>query len=131
MKPIRLDGEAYEEGTAFSVTIATAKRQQRTAYDTGKLPGRDIAPLWQRRFYDHALRASESIEIVAGYIWNNPVRAGLVSEADDYPFSGSLVWDARRSSGSEDPDLRGRDPPSNERGVGEGLQTLAQARQSR
>jgi putative transposase len=86
--------------------------KQLTAHDTSKLPGRDIAPFWQRRFYDHALRATEAIEKVADYIWDNPVRAGLISEADDYPFSGSLVWDVRRSSGSEDPDLRGRDPPS-------------------
>jgi REP element-mobilizing transposase RayT len=42
---------------------------------------------WQRSFYDHALRKEEDIQQVAEYIVNNPVRAGLVKEWRDYPFS--------------------------------------------
>jgi hypothetical protein len=38
-------------------------------------------------FYDHALRKEEDIRVVAEYIINNPVRAGLVKEWRDYPFS--------------------------------------------
>jgi putative transposase len=56
---------------------------------------RPLAPsrrLWQRSFFDHALRREESTEHVARYILNNPVRAGLVEHAVDYPWSGSLVW---------------------------------------
>lgn len=48
--------------------------------------------LWQRSFYDHALRREETLSDVARYIWHNPVRAGLVMRARDYPWSGSLVW---------------------------------------
>ncbi|MGB9498837.1 MAG: REP-associated tyrosine transposase [Dissulfuribacterales bacterium] len=48
--------------------------------------------LWQRSFYDHALRKAEATKEVAQYIWKNPVRAGLVKRAGDYPWSGSLVW---------------------------------------
>ncbi len=44
--------------------------------------------LWQRSFYDHVLRTEESVEDVAVYIWGNPVRAGLVDDAAEYPFSG-------------------------------------------
>ncbi|HJX61913.1 MAG TPA: transposase [Dehalococcoidia bacterium] len=62
--------------------------------------------LWQTRFYDHALRFDEDIITVARYIFDNPVRAGIVADAADYPYSGSLVWkDVLCSSGSEDPDL--------------------------
>ncbi len=44
-------------------------------------------PIWQRGFYDHALRKEEDIRAVAEYIVNNPVRAGLVESWRDYPFS--------------------------------------------
>jgi REP element-mobilizing transposase RayT len=45
--------------------------------------------IWQRSFFDHFLREEESIEEVADYILNNPVRKGLVANRRDYPFSGS------------------------------------------
>lgn len=45
-------------------------------------------PLWQRSFYDHVLRGEEDMEEVAEYIWNNPVRAGLAEEREEYPFWG-------------------------------------------
>ncbi len=45
-------------------------------------------PLWQRSYYDHVLRGEEDTEDVAEYIWNNPVRAGLVTDRDSYPFWG-------------------------------------------
>ena len=48
--------------------------------------------LWQESFYDHALRKEESLRRVAGYIWDNPVRAGLVEDPLDYPWSGSAAW---------------------------------------
>jgi len=52
-------------------------------------PGRK---LWQRSFYDHALRKEESVYQVTMYIWENPVRAGLVEEPYEYKWSGSDVW---------------------------------------
>ena len=52
-------------------------------------PGR---VLWQRSFYDHALREAESLLDVALYIFQNPVRAGITDCASSYPWSGSLVW---------------------------------------
>jgi REP element-mobilizing transposase RayT len=48
--------------------------------------------LWQRSFYDHALRSTESIFEVSGYIWENPVKAKLVDTPEKYPLSGSLIW---------------------------------------
>jgi putative transposase len=47
--------------------------------------------LWQKGFYEHILRASETVEAVAWYIWLNPVRRGLVSRAQEYPFAGSFT----------------------------------------
>ena len=48
--------------------------------------------LWQRSFYDHGLRKDEDLEHTAAYAWENPVRAGLVADAAEYVWSGSLVW---------------------------------------
>jgi putative transposase len=45
--------------------------------------------LWQKRFYEHILRATDSLEDVTWYIWLNPVRKGLVAKPDKYPFLGS------------------------------------------
>lgn len=44
--------------------------------------------LWQRGYYDHILRKEEDLDIVANYIWSNPVRKGIVETIMDYPFSG-------------------------------------------
>jgi len=41
---------------------------------------------WQRDFFDHRLRSQESAFEKAKYIRMNPVRAGLVSTPDEWPF---------------------------------------------
>ena len=61
---------------------------QRAAWRVG-VEGR----IWQTSFWDHFLRSDEAVESVVAYVLNNPVRAGLVAKRDDYPFSGSLVFD--------------------------------------
>jgi len=45
--------------------------------------------LWQKSFYDHALRKEEDVRDVVRYIVANPMRAGLVKNVGDYP-----LWDA-------------------------------------
>ena len=45
--------------------------------------------LWQKSFYDHALRQDEDIRDAARYIVANPLRAGLAERIGDYP-----LWDA-------------------------------------
>lgn len=42
--------------------------------------------VWMPGFHDHALRCEESIAAVARYMIVNPVRAGLVRRAGDYPY---------------------------------------------
>ena len=48
--------------------------------------------LWQRSFFDHAIRKEESLQNIACYIWENPVRAKMADEPANYPWSGSGVW---------------------------------------
>ena len=43
---------------------------------------------WQEGFFDHVLRSDESRSEKWNYICMNPVRAGLVKQADEWPYSG-------------------------------------------
>ena len=56
--------------------------------------GKEIATgsvIWQRGFFDHLLRNDESYAHKWNYVRENPVRAGLVTKADDWPYSGEIV----------------------------------------
>jgi putative transposase len=48
--------------------------------------------LWQRYGFERVLRADEDVLSVARYIFENPVRGGLVRSAQDHPFTGSDVY---------------------------------------
>jgi putative transposase len=55
---------------------------------------RPLAPTsfrWARGFHDHALRRDEDLLAAARYIVANPVRAGLVTNVNDYPYWNS-AW---------------------------------------
>ena len=43
---------------------------------------------WQRGYHDHIVREYENIVEFARYIVKNPVRAGLVTPEQAYPFAG-------------------------------------------
>jgi len=47
-------------------------------------------PIWQRDFFDRQLRSGESYHQKWLYVCENPVRAGLVSKSDEWPFQGEL-----------------------------------------
>jgi len=43
--------------------------------------------IWQEESFDHVLRSAESLDAKIDYILQNPVRAGLVRVASEYPWS--------------------------------------------
>jgi putative transposase len=45
-------------------------------------------PVWQDGFFDHLLRSYESYSEKWNYVEQNPVRAGLVEHAGNWPYSG-------------------------------------------
>lgn len=45
------------------------------------------AGLWQRRFWEHAIRDEADFAAHVGYCLWNPVKHGLVAQAEDWPFS--------------------------------------------
>ncbi|UJS17719.1 MAG: hypothetical protein L3J17_01345 [Candidatus Jettenia sp.] len=49
--------------------------------------------LWQINYYEHILRSDEDTRSVAYYIFNNPVRKGLVTDFKQYRFLGSFEFD--------------------------------------
>ena len=51
-----------------------------------KLSGR----LWQEEFFDHVLRSTESYSQKWDYVKENPVRASLVKNCDDWPWQGEI-----------------------------------------
>jgi REP element-mobilizing transposase RayT len=48
--------------------------------------------LWQEGFFDHVLRSNESYAQKWNYVRENPVRAGLVKSAADWPYQGEIVY---------------------------------------
>ena len=67
------------------VRIAKQRAAHRYAQTVGK-------QLWQEGYYDRILRKQDDVWVSARYVWENPVRAGLVSAASDYTYSGSDAW---------------------------------------
>ena len=52
---------------------------------------RTAPPLWQKQFFDHILRSDESYKSKWRYVRENPVRAGLVTTAEDWPYAGEVA----------------------------------------
>ena len=46
--------------------------------------------LWQKSYHDHILRKNENVNEAVKYVLNNPVRAGLVKDYEDYKFCGTM-----------------------------------------
>jgi putative transposase len=48
------------------------------------------SPHWQKGFFDHVLRSEESYGEKWNYVRENPLRAGLVEQWDEWPFVGRI-----------------------------------------
>jgi REP element-mobilizing transposase RayT len=77
--------EVRSDGS-LSVCVNNAKANSARRINT--LRGRNDR-IWQKGFYDRALRSDEDVVSVARYIVANPLRAGIVDRVGEYPF-----WDA-------------------------------------
>ncbi len=44
--------------------------------------------VWQREYFDRIMRGHEDLRKKVEYICNNPLRAGLVTSTDEYPW----IW---------------------------------------
>lgn len=57
-----------------------------TAYNANQVLGRS-GSFWHNESYDHVVRDTEEHQRIVHYILNNPVKAGLVAQADAWPWS--------------------------------------------
>jgi putative transposase len=54
------------------------------------IPQSKLESFWQPGFFDHLLRHDESYAEKWDYVWRNPVRAGLVTNPEDWPYQGEI-----------------------------------------
>jgi putative transposase len=66
-----------------------ARAKQYSGFHYARRYGR---ALWQRYAFERVLREGEATSVVARYILENPVRAGLVKAVGEYPFAGSPLY---------------------------------------
>ena len=79
-------------GSAKPLMTAIGKWKEWTAKRVLKRLGLG-GSLWQPEFFDHLLRSEESRSEKWDYVRNNPVRAGLVSEAAEWPYAGAIDFE--------------------------------------
>jgi putative transposase len=72
-----------------SILLKTYLRQYLKAYST-KFAMTD--PVWQPRSYDFNLFTEKKVLQKLEYIHNNPVKAGLVADPCDWPFSSARFY---------------------------------------
>jgi REP element-mobilizing transposase RayT len=78
----------FQLGEEAVLSAAIKRFKARSARRVNQHLGRQ-GVLWQKSFYDHALRKDEDMQGVARYIAANPLRGRLVEHIGDYP-----LWDA-------------------------------------
>lgn len=88
--PPRKDGTQY---TALTQALWLLKG--RTGYACNQILGRK-GRFWSREFYDHVVRDEAELARVTAYIIHNPVKAGLVDDWEQWPYTyaAALQWDA-------------------------------------
>jgi REP element-mobilizing transposase RayT len=52
--------------------------------------------VWQPDYYDRFIRNERHYAAAVDYIHQNPVKAGLVARAEDWPWSSAPEWERRR-----------------------------------
>jgi putative DNA methylase len=68
-----------------------------TAHQANDLLGRS-GEFWFPDYFDRFIRNERHFYNVVCYIHENPVKAGLVSKAIDWPFSSARFWERKRDA---------------------------------
>jgi putative transposase len=75
------------ELVGFSAGHMMQRLKGRTAVAANKLLGRSGQAFWQHESYDHVVRNGEELARVVAYVVNNPVKAGLVEDWTQWPYT--------------------------------------------
>src|SRR5262245_35930296 len=73
-----------------SILVSTWMKSFKNAISKTLRNATFLGPHWQKGFFDHVIRSPESYEQKWFYVRDNPVRAGLVQSAEDWPFAGHI-----------------------------------------
>jgi putative transposase len=73
-KPLPLFMQAWKQWTSKRILAALSMR----------------SAIWQPEFFDHVLRSSESYSQKWEYVRENPVRAAMVQQANEWPWQGEI-----------------------------------------
>ncbi len=68
-----------------------------TSYRANHLLGTHGKAFWQDESYDHLVRSASEFERISTYIEQNPVTAGLVAMAHEFPWSSTIEKLAMRN----------------------------------
>ncbi len=82
-KPILIEGKP-----AFQLSTIVHSWKSFTAKEANKLLKR-AGTFWQPEYFDRAIRDERHLASAIWYIHANPVKAGLVARAEDWPFSSA------------------------------------------
>ena len=82
MRPMKIENE----NKFYELKDIMYSHKRFTARDANKILNRK-GDFWYREFYDHYIRNENEFRNVLRYIYHNPVKAGLVSEPEDWRFN--------------------------------------------
>jgi type I restriction enzyme R subunit len=77
------DGRTPRQRITYSINRFTATRCNRLLKGSG--------PFWQKESYDHWVRDIDELERIIRYIEENPVKAGLTVNPEDWEFSSAYL----------------------------------------
>jgi len=77
-----------------SISLSTWQKSFKNAISKTLRTATFPAPHWEAGFFDHLIRSQESYDQKWSYVRENPVRAGLVRSADEWPYTGEVfeLW---------------------------------------
>lgn len=79
---------------------ATLERGEPSSQLAGRQPGTSSTTIWHREYWDRYIRDHAHYVNVVKYIHENPVKAGLVSKAEDWKWSSGFTGLATLQRGS-------------------------------
>ena len=88
---VRMGGELKLGDWVKSLKQALGKALSAIEQEPAQVSGTRLRSFWQPGFHDHLLRHDESYAEKWRYVWMNPVRAGLVSVPEAWPYQGEIV----------------------------------------
>src|SRR6266496_513014 len=83
---------AHRAERDFNVAVGHCVGLLKHIFVRTRRPPRVSRQFWQEGFFDHVMRNDESYSQKWNYVRENPVRAGFVNSAEEWPYQGEIVY---------------------------------------